>query len=121
MNMTDHVPTLETCQKLKEVGFPQELPRGGWYYSQGKGSTEQTPFNDTPVLYVANVYPARRYCRAPILTEILEQLPAMDDSNDHLCLYKGLYQYAICYSDEEWSHRNAAEAAAQLWLELNTH
>lgn len=62
--MTSHVPTLATCQRLKSAGFPQETEFVWWNGNEVLPS-ERTNIPD---------------CAAPLLTELLEQLPyTLDD------------------------------------------
>lgn len=84
--MKNHVPTLETCQKLKEAGFPQYTNFSYEY--------------DTIVVTESVISTPFAMVAAPILTEILEQLP------EGVSITKG---------------RNPTESAARLWLELNTN
>jgi hypothetical protein len=99
--LTNHVPILETCQKLKEVGFPQDTYFVWW---SGDGS------------YSHMVSPRRGIINpefsAPILTELLEQLP------EEVGLLKKPTHYAVL-SGVQWSNKNPAEAAALLWLDLH--
>ena len=103
--MTNHVPTLSTCQRLKAAGFPQNT----WVSWSLEGELAGTGFFKSFNVQVD--------CAAPLLTELLEQLPNQTQ------LYKGKTGLIFrrigdstrrdpCESD------NPAEAAALLWLEL---
>ncbi len=114
--MTNHVPPLETCQKLKKAGFPQETL---FHWNEDiPGQWDVTDYGVTSdsgdSLSVA----------APLLTEIMELLPVRDASNDHLQLTKGLIRDQVGYeigfgSVDGPIDENPVEAAALLWLELN--
>ncbi len=128
--MTNHVPTLETCQKLKEVGYPQttffnysrSLGLGGNFRLGHKGSIETREVKER--------------CAAPILTEILEQLPdgvqisVFWRKGGELSQEDSLYKAWIPGKDEGTSHepypdqvstfdKKPAEAAALLYLALH--
>ena len=116
--MSSHHVTLETAQRLKAAGFPQttrEFWSGPnravteWHVSQYKGVTDD-------------------WCAAPILTEVLEQLP-VNNGGDKLTITKqhilkgGPESYSVGYgSIRPFAIRignpNPAEAAALLWLKL---
>jgi len=128
--MINHVPTKETSEKLKAAGFPQttffnysrSLGLGGEFRLGHKGSIETREVKE-------------RYA-APILTEILEQLP--DGAQISVFWRKGgelsqedsIYKAWIPGDDEGNSHepypdqvrtfdKNPAEAAALLYLETH--
>ncbi len=78
--MIKHLPTLKTCQQLRDAGFPQEVAYGGWYYGVGRGRSRagdiEHALDEIPTLNPRREWKdVHFYCRAPILTEILEQLP----------------------------------------------
>lgn len=127
--MNNHVPTLETCIKMNESGFPQGTWHC-WYLNR---------FNEWIVDLMPNTIAdshQHRFVAAPILSEILEQLPKSqpfsDDEDDErrvlLQMRVGLglaeaisfgFGYAggkIAYPYP--SDLNPAEAAALLWLSL---
>lgn len=114
--MTNHVPTLETCQKMKEAGFPQGRGDVGayWWMNVRNGSVYLSTYAED-LNYDANML-----CAAPILTEILEQLPDWCDG----CFYTNkdgnrVYFTGVESEARNITHTNPAEAAALLWLELN--
>ena len=116
MTIIEHVPTLETCQKLKEAGFPQET-EFRWYESQ---NSDLQVTNDS-----LNNGEAGAVCAAPILTEILGQLPSRIPvySQAPLMMMKSPKTYIFSYyhdghASEAKQSRNPAEAAALLWLTL---
>jgi hypothetical protein len=111
----NHVPTLETCKKLKEAGFPQETQYG--HFLDGYISTE--------LIEGEWGTGEQRLCAAPILTEILEQLPDgstiirgdhesyWSDTLSEITSPRYFYRHALD------ARANPAEAAALLWLELH--
>lgn len=119
--ITNHVPSLETCKKLNETRFPQET-----YFCWAREWNEPENHDDRYLLTDWLLIPMSKQrimgtkverLAAPILTEMLEQLPARDESHNLLHLYKADGGYGIGYSaDQEYT--NTAEAAALLWLEL---
>jgi len=144
--MNNHVPTLETCQKLKAAGFPQE-PEYHWanfyrhyeyddlllpivrYFQDGSFSLEKMTYGEDSLMEDAmeDSQGAISYA-APLLTEILEQLPRSIEVD-------GVWGYFLriepMIPSSNWRfnyshmkpieaiHKNPAEAAALLWLELN--
>lgn len=136
--MTNHVPTLETCQKLKAARFPQngywfwfdEFADGtNWYLTHSQFGYLKKSESELP-----------RWTAAPILTEILEQLKpyAKKDKWDNgwhgyeLTVFwddiDGDWSLAIANSDTQRNDPtsrpnavsdNPVEAAALLWLELH--
>jgi hypothetical protein len=130
--MTNHVPTLETCEKLKDAGYPQQT-EFVW--------TSTGPTRRVQVEALQTHKPAIE-CAAPILTEILEQLKPYAKKGEWGNGWKGIYtnffwddidsdwSVNIANCDEEFRNPlnapggqgdSPAEAAALLWLELNKH
>lgn len=114
--MTNHAPTLETCIKLHDWGFPQKT-LFCWHNvaSQPAMITQEEAssgkYTSMPPFPIA----------APLLTEILEQLPATTNiylrrtaSNPSVELS---YGYSLNEPDKVAYSNNPAEAAALLWLE----
>ena len=139
--MTDHVPSLEMCQKLKVAGFPQEthfqwrnfflgyeyedlaLPITRW---DSRNILTVQERNDWLTSMAEEADRDRiKFCAAPLLTEILEQLPATHFENANLQLLKdkqngySAYYHAGRNLLFKRDPENAAEAAAQLWLALH--
>lgn len=124
--MTTHVPSLETCQRLKTAGFPQETE-----HSWRKSHVSQDTYIDDAVDFEDRY----QLCAAPLLTEILEQLPLDYENNQQKW---GLLRLRATETGtgERWmtvgyehvtssqslllaaQDANPAEAAALLWLEL---
>lgn len=103
--MTNHVPTLETCQKLKAAGFLQET---------------QHCWVDMGEHWIVAHHPAwtKGDISAPLLTEILDNLPFgktvwQGDENYFVSLSDGYGSH-----DQTVEHNNPAEAAALLYLAL---
>jgi len=122
--MEKHVPTLETSQKLKEAGFPQETFTS-WVHHisvSSRGIDWGIVPTNIPLPF-ENDSLIDGYCAAPLLTEILEQLPKTT----------AIMHASKVHDDEPWEAYfvsgsrkalrlyaiNPAEAAALLWLELN--
>ncbi len=111
--MTNHVPTLETCQKLKAAGFPQE--------TNFLWARDRIMYIDDWGMLVAmrTTQDMPDYWAAPLLTEILEQLP------QEIVMYKPIRptdKYKFVYEAKMKASPgipNAAESTALLWLELN--
>lgn len=113
------VPFLETCQKLKEAGYPQ----GKTYFHYIQRTWEP---NDSKWF----VYPresSQAGIAAPTLQELLEELPKTRTYNFNIFSLTVQYvestqTYYVGYFKQYFfqvhEHRNPAEAAALLWLEL---
>jgi len=136
--MKNHVPTLETCQKLKEAGFPQHCTFK-WIDPLSRPGTWvlRTDFN---MLTDGSIRPLRPQCAAPILTEILDQLKPYAHLDEWDNGWSG-FDLSVFWDviDTDWTLRianserqleepmscpqesrdNIVEAAALLWLELN--
>ncbi len=68
--MTNHVPTVETCQRLKAAGFPQDSIEFLW--CRHKLDERYLPYTQyRPASSKEHVISA-----APLLTELLELMPA---------------------------------------------
>lgn len=108
--MTDHVPTKETCQKLKESGFPQDS-LNFWVLHKSissRGVGWQIVARDIPFPFDQDGL-IEDYCAAPILTEMSFELNRLE----------------IRIMPEEWSRimnrDNPAERLAQTYLEALTY
>jgi hypothetical protein len=117
--MTNHVPTLETCQKLKEAGFSQET-EFHWL----------SPNRANIKWHIGRKFSLGDGCAAPLLTEILEGLPEnLKATHGKVSYLHSVYMersggdFHFGYQDipdiEPQSSYSPAEAAALLWLELN--
>lgn len=113
--MTNHTPTFDTCQKLKEAGFPQDTYF--WWLSQF-GKTDLKSEFQLKVEHSINTYsPIQRVYAAPILTEILKWLPTTDSLYSSYVEGEG---FRMGYGGNPVEPRSSlVEAAALLWLELN--
>lgn len=121
--MSNHHVTLETAQRLKAAGFPQDtlfshviLATNSWFIEPTENLRTETcqPYLDAG-------------SAAPILTEVLEQLPKTFrhaplwmarkwPSFDWFALY---WDHGTSEASEAGTrHENPAEAAALLWLKL---
>ncbi len=121
--MTNHVPRQETCLKMKEAGFPQGAM---YYWTEETNVSKGTYFGEfgTSVLLHRDMsnylkMPTNWY-DAPLLTEILEQLPQRY-AGPALQFHPGKDDWEVGYPYRKiWQHhKNPAEAAALLWLELH--
>ena len=126
-NISQHVPTKQTCLKMKELGYPQGNPFLKWaQHSYDFKLYEKDDFNaieECP------------QCAAPLATEILEELP---ETIKHIInelpgeVY-GQFRLRTMKSSPEgyWvsyehsgrickniCNKNLAEALAQLWIYL---
>ena len=110
--MRNHVPALETCQRLKAAGFPQETE-----HSWRKSHVSDDTYVDDSVEFPD----PHQLCAAPLLTEILEQLPQKTDRGSVLTVqYSDLFKkWPVIHGALNGMHESPAEAAALLWLELN--
>ncbi len=118
--MTNHVPTLATCQKLAEIGYPQDISVFSW---SGFGLSTKPWIVYRPV---SNNY--NFLCAAPILTELLENLPTATKLAKGF--HRGEKSYVVCLkqndkmvpfeslASKDFYKANPAEAAALLYLEL---
>lgn len=141
MNISNLVPSLETCKKLQELGFPQET-----YFDYCKiipPRDSHQPYN-----MILNFFGVKYFascdggkveflCPAPTLQEIWEQLPSeiKDSEWEHtfdLYIHTDgmgyelvipeptgdihLTRYDVCFSN----FTSLVEAAAQLWIIVNT-
>jgi hypothetical protein len=122
MMLENHVPTGATCKRLKEAGFPQNAYLS-WYVSDPDHSYVLSPYEYREVTYYRD--DVEWLCAAPILTEILEQLPeATKESLVSISIDKVENGYeAIDDRFQEqpiwFEHSNPAEATALLWLNLH--
>lgn len=127
--MTNHIPELETCQKLKEAGFPQDTLFSRW--SNITLHNGNPDFADLVNLSEGGGWDwdYELVCAAPILTELLEQLPRSIEVDGVWGYYlriepiMGTSQWRFNYSHMkpiETIHDNPAEAAALLWLALKS-
>lgn len=85
--MNNHVPKLETCKKLKELGYPQDNREYDWDFNDKwlvwSTSSEYKPCSDERVA-------------APLATELLEWLPneLTFTNNNPQSMYRGI-QYGF--------------------------
>jgi len=121
-DLTQHVPTRATCERLRDAGFPQDT------YLHWR---QNAPTYGWDLVHWEPKVP-RRQLAAPIASELLEVLrPA--DSGTWIDLTQWHDGVAVARSraaepctmraDEAWtkraSHANPAEALALLWLALH--
>ena len=114
--MTNHTTTLETSRKLKEAGFPQKTE----FYWVITSSTNYHliwyPNGELPTVLLE-----RNDCyAAPIMTEILEQLPRpisvdVQTKRTTARTIQPMTEYGCSYHSH---HGNPTEATALLWLKL---
>lgn len=110
MNLESHVPSRETCEKLKAAGFPQET----LFYWEWNGREYQLVFGQSSFAI----------CAAPLLSEILEQFAEMKYSAsigninlDYLAAATASNPGMVpVFAHSGLPHTNPAEAAAQLYL-----
>ena len=124
------VPSLETCKKLQEAGYPQN---GScfMYHIEEKPIFQDHISNkflrNETVISIklrANLFDGEQIA-APTLQELLEELPSETTGSNFLEMSKDIGFYEIGYlhmPNDAWdnliSHTNPSEAAALLWLEL---
>ena len=120
--MSKHHVSLDTAQRLKAAGFPQENLYSWWKDDDnGEIIWIETDDDDSEWGY-------ELLCAAPILTEVLERLP-VKHGGDKLTIIKqhilkgGPESYSVGYgSIRPFAIRignpNPTEAAALLWLKL---
>jgi hypothetical protein len=112
------VPTLETCLKLKDAGYRQDLT---FLFFQNMDNFTSLKYPEVgkgwQVRDRAGCYWFDSCIAAPTLQELLEELPDWT-----VCFYNDV-EYVVrgnikAFEPIEQSHPNPAEAAALLWLEL---
>ena len=115
MTQEKKVPSLETCRKLREAGFPQSTERW-WQENLLKGWLLYP--NET--MHTNDDARSNKICSAPDVSELLEALPA-EWHGEYLFLFKQVDgKWDAAYSLERTIESdNPAEALALLWLELN--
>ena len=94
----NHVPSFETCKRLKEAGFPQ-----GIIFSFDPSDEKQWFFG----------VPPKGCIGIPILSEILCSLPDLKWQ-----LFTVMDYWVVEMGGHRLAHTNPAEAAALEWLEL---
>jgi hypothetical protein len=108
--MEQHTPILATSQKLKAAGFSQKT-----YFLWMIWNEPRLITTEESKTYAMDKF---EHCAAPILTEILEQLPSPYEITDSHPEY-GKY-LARCFSLHiGMGGDTPVEAAALLWLKLN--
>lgn len=70
--MKSHVVSLELAKQLKEKGYPQLFITSKFWWYGFDGKNEQALFTE-PTNYKGEY---ERICAAPLLTELLENLPS---------------------------------------------
>jgi len=106
--MEQHVPKLETCQKLKELDFPQETQFSWWkWFNQNPKDMNDCYWE---ILHTTQEDMKLNVCgsaAAPLATELLEWLPKGLSYNDGKYLLKSAYhnshitlEYSQC--DNKW-------------------
>lgn len=104
-----HTVSLELSKLLKEKGFPQQTLL---IWSEAEYGE---PFVLLRSLSVDK--PEFIICSAPLLSEVLEQLPIDKTSLNN---YAGVWDCEFCHNNEllYTSDNNPCDAAAKLWLQL---
>ena len=137
MNLENHVPSLETCKRMKELGWIKEcLFQWGryydWQWDAFGESTDKKKYDEDYEVEMADNLPDHLYfekeSQAQLLSEILEELPEnikFGGVTYGLQLYKNDEGYYIEYIQwlNDQAHRHcfslsSAEAAALLWIKL---
>lgn len=129
--MKNHIPTFETCMKLKDSGFSQDsllfwvVESGNSserlaIYESGNNEFVELFFYDDPDKFVLHRRDAiySPFCAAPTLTEIIPKLEKLE-YGFFISVIENEYKihFGNCgFNTSDWSE-NAAEAAALLWLE----
>ena len=123
--MNNHVPSLQTCQRLKELGYPQESE---FYWCSFFDFEEK----DKPILvYGLDEYTKAKRLAAPLASELLEQLPDRirnEANGDQTPLWfcKNKYtndflaEYHITFSSPIIALRDKSlsEVMAKMWIYL---
>ena len=129
-NPKDEVPDLELCEKLQELGYPQET--GGWYWliSTGfKGNPKHTICfleNFDSATYIPYPY---RYIKAPTVRELGERLPSSIKKDRGLLYGKmlngtyfcGAYKKEITFTEVTADKEANARAKMLIWLVENKY
>ena len=134
--MNNHVPSLITCQRLKELGYDKPT---NFYYRERCADRKQTKSSlvtqkqkDAYISVEPNetwkLKESLRYTPAPIATELLEFLPdtiprGIDRISLSLSKQLGLYTVAYPYNVEDesfpyYADNNFSEALAQMLIYL---
>lgn len=120
MGLEQHVPSLETCRRLKAAGFTQETHLTYLCHPSAESDTAVLKRKDD--LFFSSI--GGELYAAPILTEILEQL------RKDVHIYHEPGEAVVSWTEypgempfTSITHNqkgvNPAEAAALLWLELH--
>ena len=119
-NISNHVPTKETCLKMKELGFKQDTIFG--YHKiehfSGKEITYPVVFHELKEILEEENKPF--VCAAPIATEIIEELPKQISPLENLEKYVLEFgfennKYWVCYVN----HQFEAGGMSYKWMPEN--
>lgn len=121
MQIENHVPSLETCKKMKELGWEKET-EFNWYTDyccdECNNSESFVSNNSTNIKDGSTPF-------APLLSEILEALPTYYPKDDTYFLVLSKNSgWTVEYASKVGSslvyceHESSVEAAALLWCKL---
>lgn len=114
--LDQQVPTRETCERLKELGFPQEA-LWSWGLFGNVGSVLKRP----PGLRLTEHLPrVHRVAAAPTVSELLEALEKQGWNVVELLVREESYCAEVLDMARSWTATapNAAEALALLWIKV---
>ena len=116
MKIEDHLPSLNTCKKMKELGW--EKPTLFQWYQDWKDNWHVSQLQAQETW---------NYMMAPLASEILEELPYdFDYPNENKNYLREDFQessdiYVCWYRGSNWPHGRGsteAEARAKMWIYL---
>lgn len=121
-NIAQHVPTKETCLKMKELGWSQDSDNNMFVWGT-------SCMSDSEEARVCNwdYVDEDGLCAAPLATEILEELPDTITVNEHARhIHLCHMDYSMYYDDRtedkianiDTRDKSLAEALALMWCYL---
>lgn len=127
MQIENHVPSLETCKRMKELGWSPRTTCFDWFEVEaypGDTSGGRNFVGESFLKFYGKDNDKYRFA-APLLSEILEALPTYYPKDDtyFLVLSKNsgwTVEYACRGGDSlvYCEHESSVEAAALLWCKL---
>ena len=110
-NLSDHVPNLEICKKLKELGFPETL--AVWSPSNwgDADSTFTVSVHDEEDMAYLEENEDIEWFPAPIFTEIIPQLKECGASNWFI-------EILGVGENPDYSARNLLDSIVQSWIDV---
>lgn len=117
MELEKQISDYETCCTARDLGFPQEGPQ--FYYCTTGGTCYKNELSPD------SVFSSTKDCAAPILQEIIDQLPTYINQGAKLTIENDSVGYSfidgdfVCWA-EVIQNINLAQAALELWIILKT-